>query len=113
MPFSSRAFTRLASLKRGGGWVKCWSVSSFFRESTSPSARGGSWVAASSAAWSSPAGASGCGGGLLLDLLFLLLLVDGEEALELQGRALGAELVGRGRGFGAGGAAEMSTTVSS
>ena len=29
MPFSSSSFTRLASEKRGGGWVKCWSVSSF------------------------------------------------------------------------------------
>ena len=46
MPFSSSSFTRLASLKRGGGWVKCWSVSSFLSVSASPSARGGSWPAA-------------------------------------------------------------------
>ena len=26
MPYSSSAFTSAASVKRGGGWVKCWSV---------------------------------------------------------------------------------------
>src|SRR6266581_1388275 len=41
MPFSSSSLTRLASLNRGGGWVKCWSVSSFLRATTSPSVRGG------------------------------------------------------------------------
>ena len=44
-----------------------------------------------------------------LDLLSRGLLVDGQEALELEGRALGAQEVRGARG----GVAEMSTTVSS
>ena len=53
MPFSSSSFTRLASEKRGGGCVKCWSVSSLPSFRMSPSLSGGSWAPASSGAVSS------------------------------------------------------------
>ena len=59
MPFSSSSFTSVASEKRGGGWVKCWSVSSLLSFSTSPSASGGSTPAAASGSVSSSAACSG------------------------------------------------------
>src|SRR2546426_6779492 len=41
IPSRSSSFTRLASLKRGGGSVKCWFGGSCFTVTTSPCARGG------------------------------------------------------------------------
>ena len=84
-----------ASLKRGGGCVKCWSVSSFLRARESPSARGrqlGGGVVDRLVLRSRRVRLRD---GLRRDLLLALLLVDGEEALELQRGALGPELVGR------------------
>ena len=41
MPFSSSVFTSVASVKRGGGWVKFCFVSRLTSVSTSPSFSGG------------------------------------------------------------------------
>ena len=44
IPSSSSALTRLASVKRAGGWVKCCLFSKFLSLSASPSVSGGSVV---------------------------------------------------------------------
>ena len=42
MPYSSKDFTKLASEKRGGGSVKCWSPYILSTVKISPVSRGGS-----------------------------------------------------------------------
>ncbi len=42
MPYSSSALTRAASVKRGGGWVKCWSAWMRSSGTRSPGLSGGS-----------------------------------------------------------------------
>ena len=49
MPSSSMRLTRLASEKRGGGWVKCWSALTCCRASGSRSCMGGSMRLSSAA----------------------------------------------------------------
>ena len=53
MPSSSIRLTRLASAKRGGGWVKCWAASTPFFTGLSPLRINGSRPSASSSSLAS------------------------------------------------------------
>ena len=57
MPYSSSALTSAASVKRGGGWVKCWSAWMRSSGTESPGFIGGSLRPSSSSSaffWSLP-----------------------------------------------------------
>ncbi len=85
MPRSSSSFTSEASLKRGGGSVKCCSGSSDFSVSFCPASSGGSLCLSSSSSSS---------------LTVLGLFVDLEEAVELQHRSGDSEPENFGAGPG-------------